>query len=162
MPALDVLNADAATTAVTVIEAKGHNTDPAAADIRRGIHQAHGHLSEVNLGYVATPTQSITDWARALARDLDIGIIAVETLHDATLIEPARVTGAGDFSTTIDAIRFQATTHRRGAGSTALLSERCRLFNKAEEDFRHIHPLPFPPPSERRYPAAVIGFNGAI
>jgi hypothetical protein len=112
MPAAEVLNAEAATTPVTVIEAKGHNTDPSAADIRRGIHQAHGHLSEVNLGYVAAPTQSITDRARALARDLNVGIIAVETAHDATLIEPARVTGAGDFSTTIDAIRFQATTHR--------------------------------------------------
>jgi hypothetical protein len=117
MPNAEVLNAEAATTPVTVIEAKGHNTDPAAADIRHGIHQAHGHLSEVNLGYVAAPAQSITDRARALARDLNVGIIGVETPQDATLIEPARVTGAGDFSTTIDAIRFQATTHRLTDGS---------------------------------------------
>jgi hypothetical protein len=111
MPNTEVLNGNAATTPVTIIEAKSHKTDPSAADVRRGIHQAHGHLSEVNLGYVAAPTQSITDRARALARDLNVGIISVETLHDASLIEPARVTGAGDFSTTIDAIRFQATTH---------------------------------------------------
>ena len=117
MPALEVLNADAATTPVTVIEAKGHNSNPVAADIRRGINQAHGHLSEVNLGYVAAPLQSITDSARALARDLNVGVIGVETSKEAKLIEPARVTGAGDFSTTINAIRFQATTHRLTDGS---------------------------------------------
>jgi hypothetical protein len=117
MPALEVLNADAATTPVTVIEAKGHNSDPSAADVQAGINQAHGHLSEVNLGYVAAPIQSITDQARALARDLNIGVIGVENPHDATLIEPARVTGVGDFSTTIDAIRFQATTHQLTEGS---------------------------------------------
>lgn len=55
MPALEVLNADTATTPVTVIEAKGHNTDPRAPDGRRGITQAHSHLSELNLGYVTAP-----------------------------------------------------------------------------------------------------------
>jgi len=117
MPALEVLNADATTTPVAVIEAKGHNNDPSAADVRTGIDQAHGHLSEVNIGYVAAPIQSISDQARALARDLNIGVIGVESPYDATLIEPARVTGVGDFSTTIDAIRFQATTHRLTEGS---------------------------------------------
>lgn len=117
MPALEVLNADAATTPVAVIEAKGHNTDPSAADVKTGINQAHGHLSEVNIGYVAAPIQSISDQARALARDLNIGVIGVESPHDATLVEPARITGVGDFSTTIDAIRFQATTHRLTEGS---------------------------------------------
>jgi hypothetical protein len=117
MPALEVLNAEAASTPVAVIEAKGDNRDPSAADIRTGINQAHGHLSEVNIGYVAAPVQSISDQARALARELNIGIIGVESPNDATLIEPARVTGVGDFSTTIDAIRFQATTHRLTEGS---------------------------------------------
>lgn len=101
MPALKVLNGDGASTPVAVIEAKGHNSDPAAADVTRGINQAHAHLSEVNLGYVAAPIQSITETARALARELNVGIIGVETAHDATLVEPARVTGVGDFSTTI-------------------------------------------------------------
>ena len=50
MPALEVLNADTATTSVSIIEAKGHNSDPSAADIRRGIKQAHGYLSEGNIG----------------------------------------------------------------------------------------------------------------
>jgi hypothetical protein len=117
MPALEVLNADVATTPVAVIEAKGHNSDSSAADVRRGINQAHGHLSEVNLGYVAAPLQSITDHERALARELNIGVIGVESSDQAQLVEPARVTGAGDFSTTIDAIRFQATAHSLTEGS---------------------------------------------
>ncbi|MDL0126421.1 hypothetical protein PNQ92_13560 [Halobacterium salinarum] len=117
MPATDVLNAEAATTPVAVIEAKGHNTDPSAADVSRGINQAHTHLPEVNLGYVAAPTPSITDTHRALARELNVGIIAVTNTDNATVIEPARVTGAGDFSTTIDAIRFQAMNHRLTDGS---------------------------------------------
>jgi len=117
MPALEVLNADTVTTPVAVIEAKGHNTDPSAADITTGINQAHSHLSEVNLGYVAAPAPSITTHARALARTLNIGVIGIESPTDAFLVEPARITGAGDFSTTIDAIRFQATTHRLTEGS---------------------------------------------
>jgi len=117
MPATEVLNGDAATTPVTVIEAKGHNSDPAAADVARGITQAHNHLPEVNLGYVAAPAPSITDTARAQARNLNVGVIAVDDSDSARVIEPARVTGAGEFSTTIDAVRLQATTHRLTDGS---------------------------------------------
>ena len=117
MPATEVLNGDAAATPVTVIEAKGHNTNPAAADVARGITQAHAHLPEVNLGYVAAPAPSITDTARAQARNLNIGVIAVDDTETARIVEPARVTGAGEFSTTIDAVRLQATTHRLTDGS---------------------------------------------
>jgi len=117
MPASDVLDAEAATTPVAVVEAKGHNADPSAADIRRGINQAHAHLADVNLGYVAAPMQSLTDHARALARELNVGVIGVEDPRTATLVEPARVTGAGDVSPTIDAVRFQAATHRLTEGS---------------------------------------------
>lgn len=117
MPEPELLNAEAATAPVAVIEAKGHNSTPAAADVTQGITQAHAHLGEVNLGYVAAPLESITDSARSLARNLDIGIIGVENRQNATLVEPPRVRGAGDFSTTIDAIRFQATTHRLTEGS---------------------------------------------
>ncbi|MDB2238956.1 hypothetical protein [Halorubrum ezzemoulense] len=117
MPATDVLNGDAATKPVTVIEAKGHNADPAAADVARGITQAHAHLPEVNLGYVAAPATSITDAARAQARNLNVGVIAVDDMETTRVVEPARVTGAGEFSTTIDAVRLQATTHRLTDGS---------------------------------------------
>ena len=117
MPETKVLNGDAATTPVTVIEAKGHNSDPAAADVARGIAQAHSHLPEVNLGYVAAPAPSITDEERAQARNLNVGIIAVDDVETTRVVEPARVTGAGEFSTTIDAVRLQATTHRLTNGS---------------------------------------------
>jgi hypothetical protein len=116
-PATDVLNGDAPTTPVSVIEAKGDNSDPAAADVARGITQAHAHLPEVNLGYVAAPAASITDTARAQARSLNVGVIAVKDTETARVVEPARVTGAGEFSTTIDAVRLQATTHRLTDGS---------------------------------------------
>ncbi|MEF8894434.1 hypothetical protein [Halodesulfurarchaeum sp.] len=117
MPATEVLNENAATNPVTVIEAKGHNSDPSEANVARGINQAHGHLAEVNLGFVAAPIESVNDRERALARELNVGIIGVESPQKATIVEPARVTGAGDFSTTVDAIRFQASTHRLTEGS---------------------------------------------
>lgn len=117
MPATEVLNENAATSPVAVIEAKGHNTDPSAANVAQGINQAHGHLAEVNVGFVAAPIKSVDDRARALARDLNVGIIGVESPQRATFVEPARVTGAGDFSTTVDAIRFQASTHQFTEGS---------------------------------------------
>ncbi|TKX81347.1 hypothetical protein [Halorubrum sp. SD626R] len=117
MPATEVLNGDAATTPVTVIEAKGHNSDPGDTDVARGITQAHAHLPEVNLGYVAAPATSITDAARSHARNLNVGVIAVHDTGSTRLVEPARVTGAGEFSTTIDAVRLQATTHRLTDGS---------------------------------------------
>jgi len=115
-----VLNAEAATNPVTVIEAKGDNRDPSAADIRRGIDQAYRHLSEVNIAYVAAPIQSVTDQARALARDLNVGIIGVKTPREVTLVEPAQATGVGDLSRTVDAIRFQARSHRLTEGSFPL------------------------------------------
>jgi hypothetical protein len=40
-------------------------------------------------------------------------------------------------------VASRVTHHRRGAGSTALLSERRRLLNEAEEDCRHISSLRF-------------------
>lgn len=113
----DVLNADAASTPVVAVEAKGHNTTPGKADITRGIEQAHARLPEVNLGYVAAPIQSVTETARSLARELNIGVLGVHDKQTVEFIEPARVTGAGEFSTGIEAIRFQASTHQLTEGS---------------------------------------------
>ena len=104
-------------TALTGIETKGHNTNPGDADVARGITQAHARLPKVNLGYVAAPAPSITDTARAQARNLNVGVIAVDDTDSARVVEPAQVTGAGEFSTTIDAVRLQATTHRLTDGS---------------------------------------------
>lgn len=115
-PAGNILNDDAATTPVVAVEAKG-NRENAEADIKKGIEQAHSRLSEVNAGFVAAPATTVTETARAFARDLNIGIIGVESSGDGVFVEPARVVGAGDFSTEIDAIRFQASTHHLTDGS---------------------------------------------
>ncbi|MFB6092251.1 MAG: hypothetical protein ABEK02_04480 [Haloquadratum sp.] len=116
-PTVEVFDLDTATTPVVAVEAKGDNDAPEKADVARGIEQAHAHLAEVNIGYVAAPIQSITETARSMARDLNVGVIGVEARDRATLVEPARVTGAGEFSTGIDAIRFRASTHRLTEGS---------------------------------------------
>lgn len=117
LPDVDVLNADAADTPILVLEAKGDNTSPTDADITRGIEQAHARCAEANLGYVAAPIQSVTDTVRSLARDLNVGILGVHDLETVECVEPARATGAGDFTRDIQAIRFQASTHRLTEGS---------------------------------------------
>lgn len=117
IPPTEVLNGDAPTKPVTVIEAKGHNSEPKKADLTRGIPQAHARLPEVNLGSVAAPAASITDAVRAQARNLNVGAIAVDDSESVRVVESARVTGAGEFSTTIDAVRLPPTTHRLSDGS---------------------------------------------
>lgn len=58
MPATTVLKGNTATTSVTLIEAKGRNNDPAAANMYRSITQPDAHLPKFNLEYVAAPTQA--------------------------------------------------------------------------------------------------------
>jgi hypothetical protein len=132
MPPTEVLNGDAATTPVTVIEAKGHNSEPKKAEITRGITQAHAHIPEVNLGSVAAPAASITNAARAQARNLNVRVIAVDDSESARVVESVRVTGDGEFSPTIDAVRLQATTHRLTVGSYTvnyLKNPRTRIYH---------------------------------
>lgn len=117
MPDTDVLDAGAARNPVIAVEAKGDNDAPESADVTRGIEQAHARISEVNLGYVAAPIESVTETARSLARDLNVGVLGVHRDETVEFVEPARVTGAGEFSTGIEAIRFQASTHRLTEGS---------------------------------------------
>jgi len=116
-PPTGVLNGDAASDPIVAVEAKGHNTVPRKADIGRGIEQAHAHLPEVNLGYVAAPAESVTQTASSLARDLNIGILGIHSDESVDFLEPARVTGAGDLSTGIEALRFQASAHQLTEGS---------------------------------------------
>lgn len=117
MPEADVLDAEAASTPVVAVEAKGHNTTPEAADVTRGIEQVHARLPEVNLGFVAAPAESVTGTARSLAREIGVGVLGVHRDESVALVEPARVTGAGEFSTGIEAIRFQASAHGLTEGS---------------------------------------------
>ena len=117
MPAADVLDADAARSPAVAVEAKGETSSAEPADVARGIEQAHARLSEVNLGYVAAPAGSVTETARSLARDLNVGVLGVHPDETVEFVEPARVSGAGEFSAGIEAIRFQASAHRLTEGS---------------------------------------------
>jgi hypothetical protein len=117
LPDTKVLNEAAASTPVVVVEAKGNNAASEDADITRGIEQVHARMSEANLGFVAAPLASVSETAQSLARDLNVGVLGVQPDGAVAAIEPARVTGAGDFSTDINAIRFQATNHQLTAAS---------------------------------------------
>ncbi|MFB6252685.1 MAG: hypothetical protein ABEI27_13560 [Halobellus sp.] len=116
LPAGEVLDAAAASAPVVAVEAKGRSKT-GSADVARGIEQAHSRLSEVNLGYVAVPADSITETTRSLARELNVGVVGVESADTAAVLEPPRVTGAGEFSTGVEAVRFRARTHRLSDGS---------------------------------------------
>jgi len=117
MPDGEVLNGGVASNPVVAVEAKGYRRNSGTVDVARGIEQAHSRLPEVNLGYVAAPAASVTETARSLARELNIGVVGVTDSESGTVVEPARVTGAGEFATDIEAIRFQARTHQLTAGS---------------------------------------------
>lgn len=91
---------------LAVIEAKGetHNQNPNSTRI--AITQAHRHLGEVNIGYAAVPQDYITELDRALAREVNIGLLAV-TSRDIELLETPRLVGAGT-SQIAETIRFHA------------------------------------------------------
>ncbi|MFB6236664.1 MAG: hypothetical protein ABEH81_12890 [Halopenitus sp.] len=61
---------------LVAVEAKGHAGG--TVDVERGIVQAHDRLGEANAAYVAAPKPAITDTNRALARDLNVGVLAVD------------------------------------------------------------------------------------
>ncbi|MFD1684823.1 hypothetical protein [Halobellus litoreus] len=115
-PAGEVLDGSVASAPVVAVEAKGRREN-GTVDVARGIEQAHARLSEVNLGYVASPAASVTETARSLARELNVGVVGVEGAETASVLEPPRVTGAGEFATGVEAIRFRARTHRLTDGS---------------------------------------------
>jgi len=113
----EVLNDAIEGTPAVAVEAKGYRSSAGTVDVARGIEQAHSRLSEVNLGYAAAPAASVSETSRALARELNVGIVGVESAHTAKVVEPARITGAGEFSRGVEAIRFQARTNQFTAGS---------------------------------------------
>jgi len=102
-----VSGTDSATvTPLAVVEAQGEAglKDQSAGQV--AITQAHAHLEEANVGYAAIPKNSVTNRGRALARELNIGLIAVQE-DSAELLERPRLTGA-ESSTTTDTTRFHA------------------------------------------------------
>ncbi|MFB6096171.1 MAG: hypothetical protein ABEJ74_02135 [Haloferacaceae archaeon] len=92
---------------LVAVEAKGY-TDDGTVDVERGIVQAYDRLHEANAAYVAVPAPAVSQSARTLARELNVGVLGVDDAGTVTPLEVPRVVG----NRTADeaaAIRFQAT-----------------------------------------------------
>ncbi|WP_313693597.1 hypothetical protein [Halorarum halobium] len=89
------------------VEAKGH-TGAGGVDVERGVVQAHDRLHEANAAFVAAPADAISGSARTLARELNVGVLAVA---DDGTVDPLGVPRVVGNRTSDDAtaIRFQAT-----------------------------------------------------
>ncbi|WP_459194235.1 hypothetical protein [Halosimplex sp. J119] len=92
---------------LVAIEAKGY-TGAGGVDVERGIVQAYDRLHEANAAYVAAPTEAISQSDRTLARELNVGVLGVDTAGAVDPLEIPRVVG-NRTSDEATAIRFQAT-----------------------------------------------------
>lgn len=91
------------------IEAKGYTgSSSGGVDVETGVVQAYDRLHEVNVAFVAAPSDAIPPSARTLARELNVGVLAVETDGTVDPLELPRVVGSHT-SDEASAIRFQAT-----------------------------------------------------
>src|SRR6056297_170410 len=89
------------------IEAKGY-TGTQRPDVERGIVQAYDRLGEANVAFLAAPQDSLSQSARTLARELNVGILAVDGDGAVTAALEPRVVG-NRTSSEASAIRFQAS-----------------------------------------------------
>ncbi|MDV7349243.1 hypothetical protein R3751_05570 [Halorubrum distributum] len=92
---------------LVVVEAKGH-TNRSDADVERGIVQAYDRLHEANAAYVAVPADTVSQSARTLARELNVGVLGVTPDGAVDPVETPRVVG-NRTTTETTAIRFQAS-----------------------------------------------------
>ncbi|MCU4925284.1 hypothetical protein OB905_04690 [Halobacteria archaeon AArc-dxtr1] len=92
---------------LVAVEAKGR-TSAGGVDTHRGIVQAHDRLGEANAVYLAAPATAVSETDRTLARELNVGILAVEADGAVAAIETPRVVGNRATSAT-GAIRLQAS-----------------------------------------------------
>jgi hypothetical protein len=90
-----------------VVEAKGRTAD-GTVDTERGILQAYDRLHEANAAFLAAPADAIAQTDRTLARELNVGVLAVDGDGAVAAVETPRVVGnrTADEAT---AIRFQAS-----------------------------------------------------
>src|SRR6056297_2508030 len=88
------------------IEAKGHASG--GVDTQRGIVQAYDRLHEANAAYLAAPAASISQTDRTLARELNVGVLGVDTAGTVEALEVPRVVGNRTTSEAT-ALRFQAS-----------------------------------------------------
>jgi hypothetical protein len=91
---------------MVVVEANGY-TDR-GVDVERGVVQAHDRLDEANAAYVAAPVGAVSQSNRTLARELNVGVLAVTADGGVQAIEVPRVVG-NRTTTETSAIRFQAS-----------------------------------------------------
>jgi len=89
------------------VEAKGV-TEHGGVDTQWGIVQAYDRLNEANVAYVAVPRPAISETDRTLARELNVGVLGVDSTGGVEPVEIPRVVGnrTTDEAT---AIRFQAS-----------------------------------------------------
>ena len=89
------------------VEAKGY-TEHGSVDVERGIVQAYDRLHEANAAYTAVPAAAVSQSNRALARELNVGMLGITPDHSVEVLETPRIVGnrAPDEAATI---RFQAS-----------------------------------------------------
>lgn len=92
---------------LVAVEAKGY-TGTGTADVERGVIQAYDRLHEANAAYVAAPAETVSRTDRTLARELNVGVLGVDTDGTVISLEVPRVVG-NRTSDDATAIRFQAT-----------------------------------------------------
>ncbi|WP_222916756.1 hypothetical protein [Natrinema sp. SYSU A 869] len=88
------------------IEAKGETSG--GVDTQRGILQAYDRLHEVNAAYLAAPVAAISETDRTLARELNVGVLGVDSAGSVDPLEVPRVVG-NRTTTEATALRFQAS-----------------------------------------------------
>ncbi len=90
------------------IEAKGY-TQSGAVDIQRGILQAYDRLHEANIAFVTGPRTAITQTDRTLARELNVGVLAIDDNRSVHILERPRIVG-NRTADEASALRLQAST----------------------------------------------------
>ncbi|MFU8869662.1 hypothetical protein [Natronococcus sp.] len=91
---------------LVAVEAKGYASG--GVDTQRGIVQAYDRLGEANAAYLAAPAAAVSETDRTLARELNVGVLAVEPDGGVAPLEVPRVVGSKT-TTEATAIRFQAS-----------------------------------------------------
>ena len=102
--ATDTVNLE--TAPLIAVEAKGHAGG--SVDVDRGIAQAHDRLADANVAFLTAPLEPLERSSRALARDLNVGVLGVEASGDVEVLERPRVVGA-QAPDAANVIKFQAT-----------------------------------------------------
>lgn len=91
-----------------VVEAKGA-VGSRPVDVGGGLVQAHDRLVEANAAFVAAPATAVSAADRAMARELNVGLLEVASAGTVEPVVAPRTVGARG-SGSADAIRFKAST----------------------------------------------------